>query len=275
MNNDLDIILLKGGHNIVDSSWDKAASKIDSCYKIYMPVEGSANLVIGDENHEVKAGNFYCISGWRLDRQHCEKSMDIYWVHFNPKSLHMLYFLANIEPIHSWPSSSNLFGTRVCEAIERLFKPKSSKDLNSYFLTEALRCEVYAMILHTMYALLSENKMLHDPERDSTLAKIYPAIEYINTNIYNKIKLSEIAQECDLAPNYFHRVFKNAFGLTPLQYIMIYRLSEARHLLATTAYTVYDVAHRVGYDNEFYFSRIFKEQLGVAPIEYRKNRKLI
>ena len=42
MIDNLNIILLCGGHHVCDKSWNKAASELDQCYKIYLPVRGEA-----------------------------------------------------------------------------------------------------------------------------------------------------------------------------------------------------------------------------------------
>ena len=58
--------------------------------------------------------------------------------------------------------------------------------------------------------------------------------------------------------------------MTPMQYILSLRISNAQVLLEQANYTVTEIAAIVGYDNPLYFSRIFKKQLGVSPQQYRQ-----
>lgn len=59
--------------------------------------------------------------------------------------------------------------------------------------------------------------------------------------------------------------------MTPMQYIISVRMTNAQQLLGTTEYNITEIASVVGYDNPLYFSRLFKKQTGLSPTEYRKN----
>ncbi len=58
--------------------------------------------------------------------------------------------------------------------------------------------------------------------------------------------------------------------MTPMQYVLSLRISNAQSLLENAEYNVSEIASMVGYDNPLYFSRLFKKQVGAAPTEYRK-----
>ena len=62
--------------------------------------------------------------------------------------------------------------------------------------------------------------------------------------------------------------------MTPLQYILSLRISNAQSLLETTKYNVTEIASIVGYENPLYFSRIFKKQVGLSPSEYRGKKHI-
>lgn len=58
--------------------------------------------------------------------------------------------------------------------------------------------------------------------------------------------------------------------MTPLQYLLNIRLTNAKKLLETTDYSINEIALIVGYDNALYFSRLFHKHVGVSPREYRE-----
>lgn len=69
------------------------------------------------------------------------------------------------------------------------------------------------------------------------------------------------------------RIFKQCYGIPPLQYVTELRITRAKNLLRDTDYSVSAIAQMIGYDNLGYFSRIFKKSTGVTALEYRNNSR--
>ena len=76
--------------------------------------------------------------------------------------------------------------------------------------------------------------------------------------------------------NKFHLVhtFTKHLGVSPINYVINKRIQEAKNLLATTSYSIRDIASIVGFGNSSYFSQMFKKVTGISPKSYRvKNSK--
>ncbi len=84
------------------------------------------------------------------------------------------------------------------------------------------------------------------------------------------LRLREAAREARLSPFHFHRLFRRAFGETPLELLTRRRLELARELLAHTDRSVTEICVEVGYSSLGSFSARFKARLGLAPSEYRR-----
>lgn len=71
--------------------------------------------------------------------------------------------------------------------------------------------------------------------------------------------------------NKFHLVhtFTKQIGLSPINYAINKRILEAKNLLATTGYSIRDIASIVGFSNSSYFSQMFKKVAGITPKNYR------
>ena len=89
-------------------------------------------------------------------------------------------------------------------------------------------------------------------------------------NLRADIDLSMIASISFLSPFHLLRLFKQAFGETPHQYLTRRRLEHAHDLLTTTDLPVWKIGQRVGYDNLSSFSRLVSKHLGAAPRELRR-----
>ena len=65
------------------------------------------------------------------------------------------------------------------------------------------------------------------------------------------------------------RVFRNRYGVPPIQYVNAQRLSRARMLLRDTDLPVQAIARRVGFGDPTYFTALFRKTVGLSPSAYR------
>mgnify|MGYP001080899457 FL=1 len=67
----------------------------------------------------------------------------------------------------------------------------------------------------------------------------------------------------------FSRVFKQTMKLSPVQYLMRYRILQSCQLLRDTDKKIGEVANLSGFNNISYFNRVFLQTIGCTPKEYR------
>ena len=73
---------------------------------------------------------------------------------------------------------------------------------------------------------------------------------------------------------FFIRLFKQEFGLSPVQYINLKKVERAQLLLYTTDCSVKEVAYKLGFSDHSYFIRLFHKVAGITPQEYRRQLRL-
>lgn len=93
---------------------------------------------------------------------------------------------------------------------------------------------------------------------------------YINENLDKKIMLQELADISGYSLSHFKYIFKEAFGITPAEYISLQKISYAEKELMNTDISITDLAHKLSFSSSNYFCSVFKKVLGVTPSEYRK-----
>ena len=98
---------------------------------------------------------------------------------------------------------------------------------------------------------------------------IHEALTYIEHNFQNEITIEDIAGVCGLNRTYFGKIFKEALGKTPQEFLLNYRMLKAAELLKLTSLSIGDVGLAVGYANQMHFSRSFKNNYGISPREWR------
>jgi len=99
---------------------------------------------------------------------------------------------------------------------------------------------------------------------------IIKAIEYIKKNYKNKITLEEVANELNISPHYFSKLFKDEVGETFIDYLTSLRIQKSKELLAENQLSGKEICFEIGYGDPNYFSRNFKRIVGITPTEYKE-----
>ena len=64
--------------------------------------------------------------------------------------------------------------------------------------------------------------------------------------------------------------FKDISGVTFKEYLILYRITEAKKLLITTDLSISEIAEQVGYINVNNFVKIFRDREHTTPLQYRR-----
>lgn len=96
-------------------------------------------------------------------------------------------------------------------------------------------------------------------------------VDYIREHLTEKIGIDVLCQKACMSKSSFFRLFKDVFGLSPVEFIIRERISLAKRLLTNPALTVSEVSDQVGFNNPHYFSRLFKMLEGTTPKSFRQH----
>ncbi|MFL0375450.1 AraC family transcriptional regulator N-terminal domain-containing protein [Paenibacillus amylolyticus] len=111
--------------------------------------------------------------------------------------------------------------------------------------------------------------------RESNFSKISQIVKWLRDNFMRPIDIGEMASKSGMAINTFHRQFKRATGLSPIQFQKQLRLLEARNLIAYEGYAVTSAAYQVGYQSPSQFNREYSRFFGSSPARDTKKLRLI
>lgn len=98
--------------------------------------------------------------------------------------------------------------------------------------------------------------------------KVQEAIRYIRLHYSQEITVDSIANALSLSGGHLRSIFKEETGSTLIEYLTNYRMEQAKEMLDSGNYKIYEVADRVGYKTSQYFSQVFKRVTGLSPQEY-------
>ena len=102
---------------------------------------------------------------------------------------------------------------------------------------------------------------------------VMQAQSYIKEHFCEQIKLSDIARDVNLSPNYFHSLFTEVCGMTPHDYLVEHRINVAKNLLITADLSLSDIAERCGFKNQQYLTSVFKSKIGLSPTHFKKEHQ--
>lgn len=102
---------------------------------------------------------------------------------------------------------------------------------------------------------------------DSALSRIGKAIQWIRQDFALPLRVEALAERAAMSSSAFHRHFKAATALSPLQYQKRLRLLQSRKLLMGGAGNVTSVAMEVGYESPTQFSREYARAFGLPPAQ--------
>ncbi|GGG78605.1 AraC family transcriptional regulator [Paenibacillus radicis (ex Gao et al. 2016)] len=111
--------------------------------------------------------------------------------------------------------------------------------------------------------------------RESNLSKISQVVNWFRNNFTKPVDIGEMASKSGMAINTFHRQFKRATGLSPIQFQKQLRLLEARNLIAFEGYPVASAAYQVGYQSPSQFNREYSRFFGLSPARDTDNLRRI
>lgn len=125
-----------------------------------------------------------------------------------------------------------------------------------------------------LFALFYE--LFSDQDATAVARKALPAVDklkftikYVEQHYQERITIGQIAASCDYSQSHFMKYFKNATGMSFIEYLNDYRLSTAARLLRASDSTVLSVSEEVGFENLSYFNRSFKKKFGKTPSAFR------
>ncbi len=113
--------------------------------------------------------------------------------------------------------------------------------------------------------------LLMDERREKPLDKlVHQTKQYVQQHYRKKLTLSDIASHLNISPGHLSSTFRKFSDMTLSDYIAQVKINEAKKLIDTHQYLIYEVADMLGFENAYYFSKVFRKVTGQSPREYEQ-----
>ena len=90
-------------------------------------------------------------------------------------------------------------------------------------------------------------------------------------SFHKELSLADLLAEAHMSKSYFLRLFRRYMGTTPYNYLVNFRITQAKELLVLTDHSVGEIAQEVGFGDASNFSTRFAKATGQSPLQYRKS----
>lgn len=255
--------ILRAGHLKTDIDHRISRSSVVGHEFIYC-IDGAGWVDFGGKKHYVHKGQLVWLP---VSERHThypdpKRPWEIYWFRVDGGKLsNIMDFLQ----IRHQPAFLLEDTERVFKIFEEIFGQMQSYSLLSHITCDKLISELLTMLLE----IRSEHdKMTQDPVRHRGLSSL---IYKIHSHYAEEWNIERFAEECQVGKPQVFRLFKSTFNQSPLKWLKIYRMTQARRMLVETEDSISNIAYRIGYKDPLHFSRDFKKIVGKSPTEFRKN----
>lgn len=144
-------------------------------------------------------------------------------------------------------------------ARDYLLKPTRSSDILEYLLKLA----------DEISGAASDEE---DQQSDGLPPLVAKAVEYIEEHYNENLTLQQVAEQIGITGGYLSTLFAQNLNRGFVEYLNEVRIEHACIYLQQNYLKTYEIAYKVGFNDEKYFSRVFKKIKGESPAAFRKTK---
>ena len=245
--------------------------------------EGTEHYSVSGNHYEIRPGNYLLLNGRKEGKVIIDSKTNVKGICINIAPELLQGALAQILRPDAPAAGTELaaffyednflenqysaYNTQLGKQIERLSISVHRQELNSEEIHGELFYELAYNLIKDQTAVFKQ--LQHIPAvkritRNDLYKRLNRGKEFIDANFTNTISVGDIAKESAMSEFHFFRLFKQTFGLSPMQYMLRAKINLSKELLSKSC-LVSNVAEICGFGDVFAFSKSFKKNVGISP----------
>ena len=251
--------LLYVTHSIYENDWPSLPHMHYFTELCYIK-KGTGNYLIEDQNFPIKEDDFIIINS---NTSHTERSVG---------EIPLEYIILGVEGLNF------SFGG---EHEHLIFNCRRDHEEFAYFMDSLLeemenKRPHYELVCQDLLNMLIVKLI----RRTNFSFEFVPSVkssreciklkQYMEANYNQNITLDTLAQVSHLNKYYMVHAFTRQFGCSPMNYLMEVRIKDSKELLASTEYSIMEVAQSSGFSSQSYFAQCFLKHCHMTASAYRK-----
>ena len=245
------------------SSYTLPVEKPDA-YAIYMVFGGKGIYALGGTEFPVKENDIFIMYPNVPVKCTADKTdpWELYALSFDGVDARLLLNAAGFEPKQPVRTLDHHVAEQISKVISGIYTWRGQE----IFSTAQSTALIYAL-LSTLVRTASWDQTAMLPGWTGTV-HFQKALDYINANYSKPINVQDIADHVNLSRSRLYRVFMQQILISPMQYLIEFRIREAIRLLEKREGSIKEIALQVGIEDPLYFSVLFKQVTGRSPKKY-------
>lgn len=242
--------------------------------EIFFLEEGCVTLSLIDQEIKLQAGDGYFVNVNVLHGIVCESD--------GPCRYRSIVF----DPAMLSGASGSAFDVLY-------LRPFMEEGANFYFLSntliapyfheafQACETEVYGYefivreaLSHILLILKNDLSTVSNKALNSQEQRMKQMLSWIDQHYQENISVKEIAFIAGISVRECQRSFASFLHLSPMRYVLKYRMEKAAELLLTQDLSITQIAYQCGFDSSSYFSKQFKEHMLMTPRQFKHAHKV-
>jgi len=246
---------LRIGANIAKSNYH-IGPRVTQYYYLLCVLEGEGTFIHQKKKYSIQQNDIYCLFPQVIHEYYCDPKQPIKKLILAFDGKQALATLAHIGLSPEHPHMANRVTTQTVTAFLSMFQQH-----------EQALARLHGMfdIFHSL-ELPSPRTLAHH----ASINWLEKGKQYIEHHFSEQITVEQIAQLVGVERTHFSKMYRKAYGISPIDFLLQLRMQEAVLLLQNTSYKVAEIAQAVGYQDISSFSKAFKKRIGCSPITYRE-----
>jgi len=239
--------------------------------------EGTALCLVGSNKIELRKGSGIFINSGILHRFEAQCSTFTPNIVFSPTLLapeKSLIYEKYILPVINSSVSYQIFSpyttweNDTLQLLSQIFTLQETEQDNE-LRTIQLLFQLWNILLNNL-DLDSGSCGIH--RLNHKQARLQTMMQYIHDHYMEEITLAMIAASASISKSGALNIFQSGIHISPVSYLIQYRLAQAAEQLYATQKSVSSIAGETGFSSSGYFCRKFRQHYHMSPNEYRQKK---
>lgn len=232
-------------------------------YLFFIVLRGEGTLTYEGSAHSLREGDCVFIDCRRPYAHATSGALwALKWAHFDGPNMVGVYqkYLERGGKCRFHPENAE----RYTELLSTIYQTAVSTDYVRDMRINELLSRLLTLLMEASWSPISAKKAASERH------VLRDVKGYLDENFAKKIALDELAERFFINKFYLTRIFKEQYGYSVVNYIMVLRIARAKQLLRFSDSSMEKIGEACGMPDANYFSRVFRRVEGTSPSEYRK-----